>query len=60
MRKYHAWFFGGVNYPILKKTNAFINETGGKIYREANTGLGKTDMIININNCEYLIETKIS
>jgi len=46
-------------YSFETYIHAFINETGGKIYREANTGLGKTDMIININNREYLIETKI-
>ena len=39
--------------------HAFITQTDGKIYREANTGLGKSDMIINIDNREYLIETKI-
>ena len=36
-----------------------INDLEGKIYREANTGLGKSDMIINIANKEFLIETKI-
>jgi len=46
-------------YSFETYIHAFINETNGKIYREANTGLGKTDMIININNREYLIETKI-
>jgi len=57
------------NYKSLKEAaliysfetyiHAFITQTEGKIYREANTGLGKSDMIININNKEYLIETKI-
>ena len=57
------------NYKSLKEAaliysfetyiHAFINEAGGKIYREANSGLGKSDMIINVKNCEYLIETKI-
>jgi len=46
-------------YSFETYIHAFINETSGKIYREANTGLGKTDMIINLNNREYLIETKI-
>jgi len=46
-------------YSFETYIHAFINETGGKIYREANTGLGKSDMILNIHNCEYLIETKI-
>ncbi len=57
------------NYKSLKEAaliysfetyiHAFITQTEGKIYREADTGLGKSDMIININNKEYLIETKI-
>lgn len=38
---------------------AIIHELSGKIYREADTGLGKSDMIINIDNQEYLIETKV-
>jgi len=46
-------------YSFETYIHAFITQTEGKIYREANTGLGKTDMIININNREYLIETKI-
>ena len=31
----------------------------GKSYREADTGLGKSDLIINVNGKEHLIETKI-
>ncbi len=46
-------------YSFETYIHAFITQTDGKIYREANTGLGKTDMIINISNKEYLIETKI-
>lgn len=46
-------------YSFETYIHAFITQTEGKIYREANTGLGKSDMIININNKEYLIETKI-
>ncbi|RLD61752.1 MAG: hypothetical protein DRJ05_01930 [Bacteroidetes bacterium] len=38
---------------------AFITQTNGKIYREADTGLGKSDMIIHIESREYLIETKV-
>ena len=45
-------------YSFETYIHAFITQTDGKIYREANTGLGKSDMIININNLEYLIETK--
>ncbi len=46
-------------YSFETYIHAFITQTDGKIYREANTGLGKSDMIINVNNKEYLIETKI-
>jgi esterase/lipase len=57
------------NYKSIKESaliysfetfiSAIIQELSGKIYREADTGLGKSDMIINIDNQEYLIETKI-
>ena len=57
------------NYKSLKESaliysfetfiTATMQELKGKIYREANTGLGKSDMIINIANKEFLIETKI-
>ncbi len=57
------------NYKSLKESaliysfetyiTATMSELEGKIYREADTGLGKSDMIININNNEFLIETKV-
>ncbi len=57
------------NYKSIKESaliysfetfiTAIIQELSGKIYREADTGLGKSDMIINIDNQEYLIETKV-
>ena len=57
------------NYKSIKESaliysfetfiTAVIAELKGKIYREANTGLGKSDMIINIKGKETLIETKI-
>ena len=46
-------------YSFETYINAVVSETGGKIYREADTGLGKSDMILNVNGKEYLIETKI-
>jgi hypothetical protein len=46
-------------YSFETYINAIIDELKGKIYREANTGLGKSDMVINISNKEFLIETKI-
>ena len=38
---------------------AAMEELQGKIYREANTGLGRCDIIINIGKAEFLIETKV-
>ena len=46
-------------YSFETYIHAFITQTDGKIYREADTGLGKSDMIVNVNNREYLIETKV-
>jgi len=57
------------NYKSLKESaliysfetfiSAVVSQLSGKIYREADTGLGKSDMIINFNGQEYLIETKV-
>ncbi len=57
------------NYKSIKESaliysfetfiTAIVQELKGKIYREADTGLGKSDMIINIDGGEYLIETKV-
>ncbi len=57
------------NYVSLKESaliysfetyiDAVVAELNGKIYREADTGLGKSDMIINFEGDEFLIETKI-
>ena len=46
-------------YSFETFITASVEELSGKIYREADTGLGKSDMIININGFEFLIETKI-
>ena len=57
------------NYVSLKESaliysfetfiTAIIQEMDGKIYREADTGLGKSDMIINVEGVEFLVETKV-
>ncbi len=57
------------NYKSIKESaliysfetfiTAIVQELDGKIYREADTGLGKSDMIVNIDSGEYLIETKV-
>ena len=57
------------NYKSIKESaliysfetfiTAVLNQLDGKIYREADTGLGKSDMILNIRGREFLIETKV-
>ncbi len=46
-------------YSFETYIQAFLQVVDGKSYREADTGLGKSDLIINVNSDEYLIETKI-
>ncbi len=46
-------------YSFETYIHALINEFDGKIYREANAGRGRTDMIINVEGKEYAIETKV-
>ena len=46
-------------YSFETYIQAFLQVVGGKSYREADTGLGKSDLIINVKSDEYLIETKI-
>lgn len=48
----------GLIYSFETFIAAFVAEAEGKSYREANTGLGKSDLILNIRNQEFLIETK--
>ena len=49
----------GLIYSFETYIQAFLQVVGGKSYREADTGLGKSDLIINVKSNEYLIETKI-
>jgi len=46
-------------YSFETYIQAFLQVIDAKSYREADTGLGKSDLIINIQSTEYLIETKI-
>ncbi|MBI4647055.1 MAG: AAA-like domain-containing protein [Bacteroidia bacterium] len=45
-------------YSFETYIQAFIDEFEGKCYREADTGLGKSDMIVNLTGEELLFETK--
>ena len=46
-------------YSFETYIQAFLQMAGATSYREAQASLGNTDLIINIANKEYLIETKI-
>ena len=57
--KYKSIKESALIYSFETYIQAFLQVTGGKSYREADTGLGKSDLIINVKSNEYLIETKI-
>jgi hypothetical protein len=46
-------------YSFETYLNAFLTIVEGKSYIEAHTALGRTDLLINVNNQEYVIEAKI-
>ena len=46
-------------YSFETYIQAFLQVIDGKSYREADTGLGKSDLIINVRSTEYLVETKV-
>ena len=46
-------------YSFETYIQAFLQVIDGKSYREADSGLGKSDLIINVRSAEYLIESKI-
>ena len=46
-------------YSFETYIQSVLQMLGGKSYREADIGLGKSDLVININSREQLIESKI-
>ena len=46
-------------YSFETYINAFLGVVGGRSYIEAHINLGRTDMIININGHEAVIESKV-
>lgn len=46
-------------YSFETYIQAFLQEAKGKSYIEAHTGLGRTDIIVNLKGEEYVIETKV-
>ena len=57
--KYQSIKESALIYSFETYIQAFLQVVDGKSYREADTGLGKSDLIINVNSEEYIIETKI-
>ena len=57
--KYKSIKESALIYSFETYIQAFLITINGKSYREANTGLGKSDLIINVFEKEFLIETKI-
>ncbi len=46
-------------YSFETYIQAFLQAVEGKSYREAHTGLGRSDLVINVRGEEYLIESKV-
>jgi hypothetical protein len=46
-------------YSFETYIQSFLQEVGGKSYLEPHTGLGRSDLIVNLRGHEYVIEFKI-
>ena len=46
-------------YSFETYLTAFLNMVDGKTYIEAHTGIGRTDLLINVNNEEFVVEAKV-
>ena len=46
-------------YSFETYLNAFLGMVEGKSYMEAHTGIGRTDLIITVNNEEFVVEAKV-
>ncbi len=46
-------------YSFETYLTAFLNMVDGKTYIEAQTGVGRTDLLINVNQEEFVVEAKI-
>jgi len=46
-------------YSFETYLQAFLEVAEGKSYREAHTGLGRSDLIINLSSREYIVEAKV-
>ncbi len=57
--KYQSIRESALIYSFETYIQAFLQVVDGKSYREADTGLGKSDLVINVRSEEYLVETKV-
>ncbi|MEN8118790.1 MAG: AAA-like domain-containing protein [Bacteroidota bacterium] len=57
--KYRSIKESALIYSFETYIQAFLQVVEGKSYREADTGLGKSDLTINVQSEEYLIESKV-
>ena len=46
-------------YSFETYLTAFLNMVDGKTYIEAHTGIGRTDLLINVNKEEFVVEAKV-
>ncbi|MDZ7877888.1 MAG: AAA-like domain-containing protein [Saprospiraceae bacterium] len=46
-------------YSFETYLNAFLSMVDGKSYMEAHTGVGRTDLIITVDNEEFVVEAKV-
>jgi AAA-like domain len=46
-------------YSFETYLTAFLSMVDGKAYIEAHTGIGRTDLLINVNNEEFVVEAKV-
>ena len=46
-------------YSFETYLTAFLNMVDGKTYIEAQTGIGRTDLIINVRHQEFVVEAKV-
>jgi hypothetical protein len=46
-------------YSFETYLTAFLSMVDGKTYIEAHTGIGRTDLIINVNQEEFVVEAKV-
>ncbi|MEZ4987663.1 MAG: ATP-binding protein [Saprospiraceae bacterium] len=46
-------------YSFETYIQAVVTELGGRTYREAHTGLGRSDLIIHVGDHDYVVETKV-